>query len=341
LRAEPVIATGRIVPDEDATWLIGSVTDGRIANVQAKVGDLIRQEQVLANLHSHDVHVSRAGYSQALAELERREVLAAQALKVRDRARRLFELKAASREQVEAAETDYRSAQILVESAKTEIEKERTHLTDILNVPAEPPATSTSSDAHIADLVPIKAPAAGTLMERHVTSGSVVSQGDHVFTISDLTSLWMIAAINESDLSRLRVGQPATVSVRAYPNATFPGRIIKLGERLDPATRTLQVRVALSNKQSRLKPEMFATVAITGPGGRPAILVPPEAVQEVHGNSVVFLRTDRVRFIPRRVTTSGTVDSQIEILSGLQPGDEIVIKGAFVLKSELLKETEQ
>jgi multidrug efflux pump subunit AcrA (membrane-fusion protein) len=302
---------------------------------------MVRKEQVLAELHSHDVHVARAGYRQAIAELERRQVLAAQALKVRDRARRLFELKAASREQVEAAETEYRNAQIQVLNAESEIEKERTHLTDILEVPAEKPGAPGSPDAHTADLVPIKAPAAGTVMERRASSGTVVSKGDHVFTISDLSRLWMLASFNESDLSRLRVGQAASVTVRAYPNVNFPGRIVKLGERLDPETRTLQVRIALSNPQSRLKPGMFATVAIGSLGGRPAILVPTEAVQEMNGNKVVFVRIQQTEFRPREISTSTVIDARAEVLSGLQPGEEIVVKGAFLLKSELLKESEQ
>jgi multidrug efflux pump subunit AcrA (membrane-fusion protein) len=86
---------------------------------------------------------------------------------------------------------------------------------------------------------------------------------------------------------------------------------------------------------------MFATVAIGSPGGRSAILVPTEAVQEMNGNKVVFVRTQQTQFRPREVTTSIVVDAQAEILSGLQPGEEIVVKGAFLLKSELLKESEQ
>lgn len=333
--AEAVASTGFLTVNEDAAWVVGSVTTGKIAQVLVRVGDSVRQGQVLAKMHSHEVHDSRAGFRQAKAELERRGVLAAQALRQRDRTRRLFALKAASREQMEAAETEYRSAQIAVENAETEVEKERVHLAEFLDVPVEGPRTG--GDDHQDDFVPVKAPASGVLMERLATPGTVVTQGDHVFTIADLSTLWMLASVNEADLSSLRIGQPVLITVKAYPEETFTGRIIKLGEKLDSTTRTLQVRVLVPNPRGRLKPEMFASAEIAGNRTRATLHVPDAAVQELNGRSVVFVRTDDDRFETREVLIAGGSGGRQEIAAGLQPGEEVVVKGGFVLKSELLK----
>ena len=158
-----------------------------------------------------------------------------------------LDLKAASREQLEAAETQYRAAQLSVSTAQAEESiRAEFHLTEFLDVPLSD-KTPSGTEVTDADRVPIKSPAAGTVMERVANVGTVVSIGDPVVTVSDLSSLWLIAAINEAELSHIRVGQPVRISVRAYPDRVFPGKVFQLGERMDPQTRTLQVRVLVSN----------------------------------------------------------------------------------------------
>jgi membrane fusion protein, heavy metal efflux system len=240
----PVAATGQLQINEDSSWIVGAVTDGKIISVPARVGDSIRQGQVLAVLHSHDVHDARATYRQAVAQLAREKAMAEQARTVRDRTRRLFDLRAASREQLDTAETMYLSATNTVATVQADVDKARFHLTDFLEVSAE------SHDDHgdsARDGLSIKSPASGTVMERKATVGTVVSAGDPVFTIADLSSLWLIASVNEADMSRVRPGQRVQIVVRAFADRKFPGRVMRLGERLDPQTRTLQVRVLVPN----------------------------------------------------------------------------------------------
>ncbi len=324
-----ILANGHMVVNEDATWLVGALTAGKITQVMAKTGDPVKSGEVLAWMHSDDVHNTRAVYRQNLDELQRRKVLSEHARRVRDRTKRLFDLKAASREQLEAAETELRNTEHAVATAEIEIAKEKTHLTEFLEVPVE----STSQA-----LIPIRAPAAGTVTERMATLGTVVSAGNHVFTVSNLSTLWMLAAVNEADLAGVRIGQPAKVTVKAYPGETFPARVIKLGEKLDPVTRTLQVRVAVPNPGGRLKPEMFATAEIAGAASAPIAVVPDTAVQELEGETVVFVKTGPGRYEARPVKTGRAGGGFHEIESGLVPGDSIVVRGAFLLKSELLKD---
>jgi cobalt-zinc-cadmium efflux system membrane fusion protein len=178
------------------------------------------------------------------------------------------------------------------------------------------------------------------VMERNASAGTVVSVGDPVVTVTDLSSLWLIAAVNEADLSHVRIGQAVKITVRAYPDRIFPGKVFQLGEHMDPQTRTLQVRVLVANTQSLLKPEMFATADFAGQGERSIIHVPESAVQEIDGKTVVFVGTQTGSFTRREVKVGARVDRQVEILSGLEPGTPVVVNGAVLLKSQLLKGSE-
>lgn len=327
-----ILANGHLVVNEDATWLVGALTAGKITQVMAKTGDPVKAGEVLAWMHSDDVHNTRAVYRQNLDELQRRKVLSEHARRVRDRTKRLFDLKAASREQLEAAETELRNTEHAVSTAEIEIAKEKTHLTEFLEVPVD-----SASQA----LIPIRAPSAGTVTDRMATLGTVVSAGNHVFTVSNLSTLWMLAAVNEADLAGVRPGQPAKVTVKAYPGESFPARVIKLGEKLDPVTRTLQVRVAVPNPGGRLKPEMFATAEIAGASSALVAVVPDTAVQELDGETVVFVKTAPGRYEPRPVKTGRAGGGFHEIETGLAPGEAIVVHGAFLLKSELLKDASE
>jgi cobalt-zinc-cadmium efflux system membrane fusion protein len=160
-----------------------------------------------------------------------------------------------------------------------------------------------------------------------------------MFTVADLSSLWMIAAVNEDSLSQLRVGQPARVYVQAYPERGFRGKVSRLDEELDPTTRTIKARVDLGNSGGLLKPEMYATAEIELGESAPALFVPQEAIQQVEGNTVVFVRRGADRFDPRPVTTGRTIGSSIEIERGLSAGEEVVTRGSFLVKSQLLKST--
>ena len=330
-----VSATGQLQINEDASWTVGAITDGKIISVPARVGDPIREGQVLAVLHSHDVHDARATYRQALAAIAREKVLAEQARTVRDRTQRLFELRAASREQLEAAEALFRSATSAVAALQADVDKAKFHLTDFLEVPAE------AGDDHggATEGLRIKSPAAGTVMERRASVGTVVSAGDPVFTVADLSSLWLIASVNEADMSRIHPGQRVQIAVRAFTDRTFTGRVLQLGERLDPQTRTLQVRVLVPNGRGLLKPEMFATAQFEIAGGPLALQVPEAAVQQVNGRTIVFVKNASESFSPREVSVGARSAGFVRILSGLKPGEFVVVNGAYLLKSQMLKES--
>lgn len=343
IRSAPrvVRASGRITVNELRTWRVGAVTDGRVVRVYANPGDEVKQGDVLARMHSHTIQEARAQYRKALAELARLKSAEAHALKVRDRAKRLYELKAASLEQVDHAEAEYRNAQSATKMAEVEIDRTRLLLSEFLQIPPDRdhPAVDHEEDHADEDLIPIKAPAAGTVLSRSVTPGTVVSPSNDMFVITDLSRLWVVAAVNEEHLAKLRTGLTARVYVQAYPDRAFTGTLTKIGEELDQATRTIQARIEVPNEKGLLKPEMYATVEILAGGSEPALLIPQSAPQEVNGQTSVFVYKGEGRFEVRPIATGRVIEGLLEVVAGLKDGEKIVTRGAFVLKSQLLKST--
>ncbi len=335
LRSLPEVlqATGRITLNENRTWRIGAVTDGRITHIYVSAGDRVQAGQVLARMYSHDIHEARAEYQRAVSELDRLKANLDYALRVRERTRRLYELKAASLQQLEQAESELKNAQAAVAHGQVELERTRRHLTDFLKVPVELPAGEHEKDA----LVPITSPAAGTLLQRRVSIGTVVERSSELFVVTDLSTLWMIAAVSEEHLPRLRVGMPVRIQVQAYPKRSFPGTIARLAEELDPTTRTILARVEIPNADGLLKPEMYASAELELGGSEPAIFVPQTALQEINGHPSVFVRLAPERFEARPVELGRLIGSSRQVTSGLKADEWVVSRGSFILKSLLLQ----
>jgi membrane fusion protein, heavy metal efflux system len=336
--AATLTVPGRLAVSEDQTWHVGAIAGGRIEAISAHVGDSVAAGQILGRIHSHEVHEARAGYQEAATELERSQAAEQYAKQRRDRAQRLFDLKAGSRQDLESAEADLRNAQAAIAKAQSELNKERAHL-NIFQLPIEDPDAGGADS--LADDIPITAPASGLVLERKASVGSVVNAGDELFAITDIGNLWMIAAANEADLSMLQEGEPVHIEARAYPGRYFPGRILKLGEELDSETRTLQVRILVPNPRSLLKPEMYATATLQQSGRRSAIFVPEGAVEEINGLPVVFVRRAPNEFEARTVKLGQSGAGETEILEGLDGKESVVVKGGFLLKSQMLKSTIQ
>jgi cobalt-zinc-cadmium efflux system membrane fusion protein len=333
-------ANGRLVADEEKTHKAGAVIDGRVVKVFVNIGDRVKKGQVMARLHSHEIHESRSAYQKAKVELSRMEAQRSFAERNRDRIRRLFNLKAASQEQVEHAENEMKNALAGIESARLEVQRTRQHLEEFLEVGAEDhPDHKPGEFDHDDDTAPIKAPAAGVVISRSISSGSVAKPGDDLFVISDLSSIWMIAAIPEENMGRVHAGMKAQVFIRAFDNRPFAGRLTRIGEQLDPSTRTVQARIVLDNPRGELKPEMYATAELSAGGTGEALYVPQESIQEMNGHTIVFVAAAAGRFLARPVETGARAGGVIAIVSGLTAGERVVTRGAFLLKSELLKST--
>jgi cobalt-zinc-cadmium efflux system membrane fusion protein len=342
LRSVPltVRANGRLSTNENASWRVGAVTEGRIVEVAAKVGDRVQMGQVLARMHSHDIHESRAEYRKAVSDYNRLQATSDFARRTRDRMRRLYEMKAASLEQVDQAENEWKTAQASLSNAAIEVARTKNHLVEFLEVSIDGPEEhdhDAGPEHHPEDLIPIRAPASGIVLTRSITPGAVVGASNDLFLICDLSTIWAMAAVQEEHLAQLRTGMLARVSVQAYPNRRFLGRVAKIDEKLDPETRTVSVRIEIDNRAGLLKPEMYSTVEIEAGGSESALFAPQSAVQDVNGQSMVFVEKSSGKYEPRPVETGQTLEGLIQILRGLKDGERVVSEGSFILKSQMLK----
>jgi cobalt-zinc-cadmium efflux system membrane fusion protein len=320
---------GKIALPDNAMWRVGVLTSGRVEAVYANLGDYVKQGQILARMHSHDVHEARADYEVAVAEKARRDAGAALAEKEYDRTMRLFALKAASLEETQISKQELVNAQTAARDAEVNLVREKTHLEEILGIPADVPAGASEEET---DTIPIRAPASGYVLEKNVTPGSTIEPATDAFVLGDLHHLWMLASVEEGRLAELHQGEAATV-----PGISFPGRVTNLGQQFDPTTRRMQIRIELDNPENRLRPEMLAEASLPVGERKAGLFVSQDAVQQINGVNTVFVRTGGEHFAMRPVETGQVVPGMVEIESGVSPGEQVVTHGSFLVKSELLR----
>ncbi len=183
----------------------------------------------------------------------------------------------------------------------------------------------------------LKAPIDGVIIERNATVGELVDKGREVFTISDPTRLWAIAEIKERDIAAVKVGQEATFTVLPYPQELFRGKVILVGNQVEAASRTLEVRIAVDNADGRLKPGMFADVGIVTTILDNVLLIPDSALQTDGDSQIVFVALDGNKFEKRVVKLGEEQQGRVQVLAGLKAGEQIATEGSFILKSEMLK----
>ncbi len=335
-RAEQVRAPGLVALDETRTARIGSLQEGLILEARAQVGDRVRARQVMATMHGHAVHDAWAGYRKAMADRRRLEKELLFAVEAHERATRLYADKAVSLQELQRAEVDRVSATEMVDMAKAEITRSIEELAHV-GIEIAGTDTETTTAAQSEDQIPVRTPLAGVVLERLVTPGTTVTPGTPLFVVSDLSTLWVIAEIDETQLPRVRAGRPVHVTVAAYPNERFAGTVTFVGDTVNPATRRITVRSTVPNPEGRLKPEMFATVSLGAGEPRPVVVVPQAAVQTVDGRPSVFVAGSGGRFTPMPVELGSEADGLVEVTSGLSAGQRVAVSGSFALKSEWLK----
>ena len=327
-------APGKLTLTDNGNWHLGVLATGRIEQVRANLGDFVHEGDILARMHSHDVHEARAAYQTSRTDLSRAEAAVALARVNYERAQRLYSLKAGSLSEMERAKQELANADAAVHDEQIEMEKERIHLEGNLGVAADPPPGASEDEA---DLIPIRAPGTGYILVKNVTPGTVVDQTKDLFVIGDLRRLWMIASVNESNIGKVRVGQAATVRTNAFPSELFNGRVTNLSPELDPVTRAMRVRIELQNPEAKLRAEMLASARIVVGLPRSVLLVPADAIQQINDSDVVFVQTSEDRFELRPVRLGDMFNERVVLLEGVKAGEPVVVKGSFLLKSELLK----
>ena len=327
---------GQVALDEQHTSHLGTIADGRITAVNVLPGAPVRRGQVLGNLHSHMVHETVGSLIQAYAEADRQLGAVSFAKQAQIRYHHLYSIQAASLEESQRSDQEVLQAQKMLVDAEANVHMEREHLSELLQVS---PDSLNPGNLYDRELIPIRSPIDGVVIARNISVGQVVDTGFVAFDISNLSTIWVTAAVNQQDLSLVHQGAVADVVTAGFPDQVFHGRVAMIGDTLDPETRTIPVRVVVPNLMSRLRPGMFASAHIAEPATRDAIFVPEEALQNINGMPVVFVTADGVTFQARTINVGTRSMGKAEIVDGLKPGDRIVVNGAFMVKSEMLKGT--
>jgi multidrug efflux pump subunit AcrA (membrane-fusion protein) len=183
----------------------------------------------------------------------------------------------------------------------------------------------------------LKAPIEGVVTERQATVGELAGKETQIYTISDPADLWVVAEVKERDIAAVHLGEEATFTVLAYPNEIFRGKVVRVGNRVESASRTLDVRIAARNEDGRLKPGMFADVEIATTAVKDTLIIPDKALQSDADGQIVFVARDGAKFEKRPLKIGLEQHSRVQVLEGLKEGEKVVTEGSFILKSEMLK----
>jgi cobalt-zinc-cadmium efflux system membrane fusion protein len=312
--------TGELVFNEERLAKIRSRVPGRVVQIVADYGQMVKPGDVLAIIDSVELGQARMAARQAAARFN-----AAQ--KSYDRARQLYEGMAISR-----AELQERQARLEVERADLDNAQNRLRLLGAVgSAPASLPKESRSGA-----IFALRSPIAGCVVDRKITPGLVVKEDEELFTVADTSALWCFVQIPEKDLPSVKVGSQAAITVGSLSQEEFPGRVDYLADTVEKATRTIRGRVRVDNPQNRLKAGMFANIAVRA-GERKALSVPESAVLTANSEHFVFVEMSPGSFVKHIIKPGMKGAGRVEVLDGLDPDEPVAFKGAFALKSELEK----
>ena len=311
---------GVVEPNAYRQVTVTPLITGRVTRVSAELGARVRRGETLAQIYSPELAEAQTKYVSARAMLEAHD-------RELERTGKLVEIGAASRQELERTHAEHAAQTASVESARSQLE--------LLGVPGSSiDALASGSKVNATTSVP--APIEGIVTERSANVGLNVDPATKLFTVVDLSTVWIVADVYEKDLSRVRVGSDATVTIAAYPALSPRGRISYIDPQVNPETRTARVRVEIPNPRGDLRLGMYAQVIVTGAAGPSVAVIPRSAVQNIADRTVVYLQDPKEpgRFIEREVRLGETSGEQVEVTSGVQPGDLIVTEGSFFVRAE-------
>lgn len=314
-----ISATGKVEANADKTAHVSPRISGKIVSVKSSLGDSVAAGQVLVTLDSVELGDALSRYHQSKTKL-------ALAQANMDRVKTLVEKKIAARKDILQAETDYKTAQTELHTDEERLSLFGVNLSDV------------KGDDHKRPILPVRSPISGIITEKHAIVGELSDPSKSLYTVADLSSIWVVVDINEKDLSKIHRGQIASVTVGAFPDLKLKGRITYIADLVDQNTRTVKARIEVPNSGRKLKPEMFATIELALAADAPPVLaVAEDALQDLDGKKVVFVLEEKDEFAPRPVQTGRAAGGLVEIVSGLKEGEQYAVKGSFILKSEIKK----
>jgi cobalt-zinc-cadmium efflux system membrane fusion protein len=313
--AETLAAFGTIGANRNSFARVTSPVAGRLVKIVVDLGAQVSAGDLLATLQSPELAEVRGAYQQAKTEFDLARINHERALK-------LSQDGSIAQKDLLRAHSDYERAR----AALAAVEAKLTTLGVTATAPAGSPAA----------FLAVTAPLAGTVVERTAVLGEYAQAYQALFTVADLSAVWVETNLYDRDLAGVAVGVSATVTVSAYPGQRFAGKVTYVGNFLDKDTRTAVARVEVANVDGRLKPGLFANVEIEKTRRQAALRVPENALVLLQGQMTAFVAHGD-GFEPRPVEIGERNGGMVVVKSGLEAGDEVVVAGAYALKARLLK----
>jgi cobalt-zinc-cadmium efflux system membrane fusion protein len=325
------ITEGKIAVDEDRSTPIFSPYAGRVTKLLVKPGDSVERGQPLFVVEATDMVQAQNDFMAALAAMNKAHSQVSLTQTVEKRLHDLYDLKAMSLREWQQAQADLTAAQNDLRSAETALEATRNRLRILGKTEAE--ITTFQQTGRITPDTAISAPIGGTIVQRKVGPGQYVGSGstDPVFVIGDLSTVWLVAYMRETDAAAVQVGQALSFKVLAFPDRLFPANISYVATALDPAMRRLLVRATVRNSEGLLRPEMFASVTILTDEGDNAPAIPRDAIIYEGSTARVWVARDDKSVETRQVKTGLISDNMVQIVDGLRAGEKVITKGSIFI----------
>ncbi|HZS07717.1 MAG TPA: efflux RND transporter periplasmic adaptor subunit [Blastocatellia bacterium] len=320
--ANQLRTTGTVQPNAYKETRVTPLVGGRVTAVKVQLGDRVTRGQPLAVIFSQELAEAQMKYLTIIADLKYHTAQF-------ERAQKLAGLGAISRQEFEEAEAHFNE-----HHAEHAAARQRLLLLGLTQSQID----AIRDASHVRSEVTVPAPSSGVITARSVNTGQVVTMSDALFSVTDLSSVWVIGNVYEKDFSIMRVGARVTVTAPAYPGRTFAGTISYIDPRVDPQSRTAQARIEVPNPGQMLRLGMFVDVSLGAPGrGGQAVVIPRSALQAVGNDQVVFVPLGPGQFQMRKVQTAEDAGEFVRVVGGVSAGEKVVTEGSFFLRAEMAR----
>lgn len=322
---------GKITIDEDRATAVFSPYPGRVLSLLVSPGEQVAKGQPLFVLEAADSVQVQNDFISALTTLNKAKSQLYLAEALDRRMSTLFKNNIAPMKDFEAAQAGLTAAQNDVRTAQTALQAMRNRLHILGKTDAE--VDKFEETGVITPDSTVYAPIAGTILQRKIGPGQYISTNatDPVYTVGDISSVWLVAFVRESDAPRVRTGQNVRFSVLAYPDRQFEARITYVAKILDSNSRRLTIRAVIQNEEELLKPEMFASVTIAANEGEARPTVPVESIIYEGDSARIWVMLADGAIVPRTVKVGTGSANKIQILSGLERGEKVVTRGGLFI----------
>lgn len=314
---EELRVASRAMVDEQRVARIGATVTGRVTQVNALLGQEVNRGMVLASLNSSELGEAQLAYLKAQAQLKLQE-------RAVERARMLLEAEVIGSAELLRRESELSTTRAELNSSLNQLR--------VLGM-SEKAIRQLASSGNINSTSPVTATLSGTVIERNVTLGQVVQPAEALFTVADLSHVWIVAEVPEHQADLVSEGEEVTIEIPALGNRRLSGKLIFVGDTINPETRTVTVRTDVLNNDRSIKPDMLANMLILGQA-MPRTVVPDKAVVRELDKDHVFVQVSPNQFRLRQITLGASSGGMRPVLGGLKQGERIVVEGAFHLNNE-------